>query len=108
MGMRRALTTSYHPQADGQMEILNQGLEISIRAYIGPDQDDWSKMLDALVLSYNSSPHTVMGFIPAYLLWGFQPITRARSQVSHLASIERKFRIQGTSIRRLCITRRLP
>lgn len=75
MGMRRSLTTSYHPQADGQTEILNQGLEISIRAYIGPDRDDWSKMLDALTLSYNSSPHTATGFSPAYLLRGFQPIT---------------------------------
>ena len=75
MGMRRSLTTSYHPQADGQTEILNQGLEISIRAYIGPDRDDWSNMLDALALSYNSSPHTATGFSPAYLLRGFQPIT---------------------------------
>lgn len=37
MGMRRCLTTSYHLQADGQTEVLNQGLEISICAYIGPD-----------------------------------------------------------------------
>lgn len=75
MGMRRSLTTSYHPQADGQTEILNQGLEISIRAYIGPNRDNWSDMLDALSLAYNSSPHTAMGFSPAYLLRGFQPIT---------------------------------
>ena len=75
MGMRRSLTTSYHPQADGQTEILNQGLEISIRAYIGPDRDDWSEILDALTLSYNTSPHTATGFSPAYLLHGFQPIT---------------------------------
>ena len=75
MGMRWALTTSYHPQADGQTEILNQGLEISIRAYIGPERNNWCEMLDALSLSYNSSPHTAMGFSPAYLLRGFQPIT---------------------------------
>ena len=58
MGMRRSLTTSYHLQADGQTEILNQGLEISIRSYIGPDRDNWSELLDALALSYNSSTHT--------------------------------------------------
>ncbi len=40
MGMKRALTTSHHPQADGQTEILNQGLEIALRAYIGPNRDD--------------------------------------------------------------------
>ena len=75
MGMRRSLTMSYHPQADGQTEILNQGLEISIRSYIGTDRDNWSELLDALALSYNSSVHTATGFSPAYLLRGFQPIT---------------------------------
>ena len=36
MGMRRALTTAYHPQADAQTEIMNQTLEVALRAYIGP------------------------------------------------------------------------
>ena len=88
MGMRRSLTTSYHPQADGQTEILNQGLEISISTYIGPDRDDWSKMLDALALSYNSSPHTVTGFSPAYLLRGFQPLT-STTIIGQPSSIDR-------------------
>ena len=88
MGMKRSLTISYHPQADGQTEILNQGLEISIRAYIGPDRDNWNGMLDALALSYNSSSHTATGFSPAYLLRGFQPIT-STSILSQPANIDR-------------------
>ena len=55
---------------------MNQGLEISIHAYIGPEQNDWSDLLDVLALSYNSSPHTTTGFSPAYLLRGYHPITR--------------------------------
>ena len=77
MGMRQFLTMSYHPQANGQTEVLNQGLEILIRAYISPDRDNWSEIIDALTLSYNSSPHTATGFSPAYLLRGFHPITSA-------------------------------
>ena len=88
MGMRRSLTTSYHPQADGQTEILNQGLEISICAYIGPDRDDCSEMLDTLALSYNSSSHTATGFSPAYLLRGFQPIT-STAMLSQPPNIDR-------------------
>jgi len=57
-GNERALTTAYHPQADGQTKIMNQTLEISLRAYIGPDRDDWVSSLDGLALSYNSTHHT--------------------------------------------------
>nr|GAT46648.1 TY3B-TY3B protein [Mycena chlorophos] len=75
MGMRRALTTAYHPQADGQTENLNQTLEIMLRAYVGPSRDDWVSFLDPLALSYNSTIHSSTGFPPAYLLRGYTPIT---------------------------------
>ena len=88
MGMKRALTTAYYPQADGQTKIMNQTLKISLQAYIGPDRDDWVSSLDGLALSYNSMPHTATGFVPSYLLGGYVPITR--SSLIHLpGSIQR-------------------
>jgi len=60
---------------DGQTEVLNQSLEISLRAYVGPSRDDWASYLDALALSYNSTPHTATGYAPAYLLRGYTPVT---------------------------------
>jgi hypothetical protein len=66
MGMKRALTTAYHPQADGQTEVMNQSLEISLRAYIGPKQDNWVSSLNGLALSYNSTSHTAT--------WGSGPL----------------------------------
>jgi hypothetical protein len=75
MGMKRALTMGYHPQANGQMEIMNQTLEISLRAYVGPNRDNWVSSLNGLSLSYNSTPHTATGFTPAYLLRGYVPVT---------------------------------
>ncbi|THH26480.1 hypothetical protein EUX98_g7699 [Antrodiella citrinella] len=77
MGMVRALTTAHHPQADGQTEVLNQHLEIALRSYINPQRDDWSNHLDALALSYNTTPHTATTFPPSYLLYGFLPMTRS-------------------------------
>ena len=68
MGTKRSLTTAYHPQADGQTEILNQTLEIALCTYIGPSRDDWEQHLD---VTYNSSPHTATRFSPAYPLCGF-------------------------------------
>ncbi|TFY69430.1 hypothetical protein EVJ58_g442 [Rhodofomes roseus] len=78
MDIQRSLTTAYHPQADGQTEVLNQTLEISLRAYIGPTRDDWSDHVGPLQLSYNSTPHSATGFAPAYLLRGYHPITASK------------------------------
>ena len=58
MGMKRALTTSYHPQADRQTENLNKTLEIALHAYVGPSCNNWAEFLKALALSYNTTPHT--------------------------------------------------
>jgi len=72
-GSRRALTTSYHPQVDSQMEILNQTIEVAIRAFINLSQDNWVDLLPYLSLTYNSIPHTATKFTPSFLLYGFQP-----------------------------------
>jgi transposase InsO family protein len=81
MGMTRSLTTAYHPQADGQTEIMNQILEIGLRTYIGTDLNEWDKYLDFLALSYNTSPHSATTFTPAFLLYGFDPTTPANASL---------------------------
>jgi hypothetical protein len=73
MGSKRSLTTAYHPQADGQTEILNQTLEVAIRAYTNFDRDNWSELLPKLAYAYNNTPHTATKHTPAFLLYGFQP-----------------------------------
>jgi len=47
MGSKRALTTAYHPQADGQTEILNQTIEVAVRAFINLNRDTVSKKTDS-------------------------------------------------------------
>ena len=42
-GTRLALSTSKHPQTDGQTEVMNQHLEMMMRAYVCKDQKDWSQ-----------------------------------------------------------------
>ncbi|EUC61564.1 integrase core domain protein [Rhizoctonia solani AG-3 Rhs1AP] len=77
LGIRRALTTAYHPQADGQTEIMNQTAEIAIRAFTNPAKDNWVKILSGFAHSYNTSTHTSTNQTPAFLLRGFQPLTTA-------------------------------
>jgi hypothetical protein len=68
-----AMSSAAHPQTDGQTEIMNQQLEVMLRAYVNKDRDDWHEFLDVLMLAYNNSPHTTTGEAPATLLMGFRP-----------------------------------
>lgn len=78
LGIRRGLSTAYHPQSDGQTENLNQTLEVCLRAYVGPDRNDWTGYLDGFTFAYNTTIHTVTGFSPSFLLFGFEPVSRSR------------------------------
>ena len=73
--MVRSLITAYHPQADGQTKVLNESLEIFLRASVGPSRNDWVNYLDTLALSYNTTPHTATRFAPTYLLRRYIPTT---------------------------------
>jgi hypothetical protein len=72
---RLALSTSKHPQTDGQTEVLNQHLETMLRAYVQADQKDWAQWLDILQLAYNNSSHSSHNSAPAELLMGYKPRT---------------------------------
>ena len=73
MGSWRVLTTAYHLQADGQTKILNQTLEVALWAYINFDHNNWSELLSKIAFTYNNTPHSATGYVPAQLLYGFRP-----------------------------------
>ena len=79
MNTQRALITAYHPQADGQTEIMNQILETALRSYSNPARDNWSHLLHAFALSYNSTPHSSTSFSPSFSLYGFHPLSPSKS-----------------------------
>ena len=43
LGIKRVISTAYHPQTDGQTERINQEIEVFLRHYINYRQDDWTK-----------------------------------------------------------------
>ncbi|TFY75173.1 hypothetical protein EWM64_g8836 [Hericium alpestre] len=70
---RMSLSSSHHPQHDGQMEIINKKVEIMLRAYVAADKTSWSDWLHLLEHAYNQTVHASTGFSPHFLLYGFQP-----------------------------------
>jgi transposase InsO family protein len=71
--MSRRLSTSFHPQTDGQTERQNQLLETYLRTFCNEQQDDWVKLLPMAEFAYNNSVHSVTGTTPFRALYGKDP-----------------------------------
>ncbi|WVZ80006.1 LOW QUALITY PROTEIN: hypothetical protein U9M48_027524 [Paspalum notatum var. saurae] len=67
------MSTSYHPQSDGQTERVNQCLETFLRCFVHTCPNKWSSWLPVAQLWYNSSPHSTTGRAPFQLLYGYLP-----------------------------------
>lgn len=67
------LSSSHHPQHDGQTEIVNRQLETMLRAYVSNDRSSWAQWLHLLEHAYNARTHGSTDASPYMLLHGFEP-----------------------------------
>jgi len=75
LGIKRSMSTAYHPQTDGQMERINQVIESYLRSYCNYEQNDWASMLAMAEYAYNNSKHSATKVSPFYANYGFEPRT---------------------------------
>ena len=73
LGITQRLSTSYHPQTDGQTERVNQILEQYLRTFVNFRQDNWSQLLPQASLTYNNLEHSSIGMSPFYANFGYHP-----------------------------------
>ncbi len=57
-----SLSSSDHPQSDGQTERVNQILEDMLRAYVSKKQSSWEDYLPMVEFAYNSAKHSSTDF----------------------------------------------
>jgi hypothetical protein len=58
LGIKRSMSTAYHPQTDSQTERFNQVIESYLRSYCNFEQNDWASMLAMAEYAYNNSKHS--------------------------------------------------
>ncbi|CDI76259.1 Similar to Transposon MAGGYgagandpolgenehomologues, related [Eimeria praecox] len=77
LNIKRALSSSYHPQSDGQTERVHRTLEQMLRTYIQSDEREWERLLPALELAYNTTSHSSTEHSPFEVMIGENPLTAA-------------------------------
>lgn len=74
LGSKLSMSSSYHPQSDGQTERFNSMLEEYLRHFVSGNQKDWAKLLDAAQLCFNARKSSTTNRSPFEIVTGQQPL----------------------------------
>ncbi|GJZ27184.1 reverse transcriptase domain-containing protein [Tanacetum coccineum] len=69
-GVTHRISTAYHPQTSGQVEVSNCGLKRILERIIGENRDSWSDKLDDAVWAFRTAFETPIGCTPYKLVYG--------------------------------------
>ncbi|GKD07711.1 reverse transcriptase domain-containing protein, partial [Tanacetum coccineum] len=64
------LSTAYHPQTSGQVEVSNRGLKRILERTIGENRASWSDKLDDALWAFRTAFKTSVGCTPYKLVYG--------------------------------------
>lgn len=70
-GTKLVRSTAFHPQTDGQSEIVNKALETFLRYFINGHPQHWARWVSWAEFCYNTSPHSTIQMTPFQALYGF-------------------------------------
>ncbi|GKA86321.1 reverse transcriptase domain-containing protein [Tanacetum coccineum] len=64
------LSTAYHPQTSGQVEVSNRGLKRILKRTVGENRASWSDKLDDALWAFRTAYKTPIGCTPYKLVYG--------------------------------------
>jgi predicted aspartyl protease len=76
LGIKRRLSTAYHPETDGSTERMNSTMETYIRTFCDYAQDDWHDLLPSAQLAIMGRDAASTGVSPFFLEhgWHVEPL----------------------------------
>lgn len=72
-GTKLKMSTTYHPQSDGQTENVNKLLQQYLRCFVHEKPKQWGKYLAWAEWHYNTAVHTSTRFTPYQIVYGQPP-----------------------------------
>nr|GEW00646.1 reverse transcriptase domain-containing protein [Tanacetum cinerariifolium] len=69
-GVTHCLSTAYHPQTSGQVEVSNRGLKRILERTIGQNRASWSDKLDDALWAFRTAYKIPIGCTPYKLVYG--------------------------------------
>ena len=82
------LSTTYHPQTDGETEWVNQEIETYLRLFCQGQPDKWSNLVPMAEFTHNSATHSSTQKSPFTLILGYEPCNYPKIGQTFLPSLE--------------------
>lgn len=73
VGTRLNRSTAYHPQSDGQTEVVNRGLETYLRCFCGEKPKEWVEWVHWAEFWYNTTYQRSLGVTPFQAIYDQPP-----------------------------------
>ncbi|MCO5597406.1 hypothetical protein L7F22_051482 [Adiantum nelumboides] len=70
LGTRLDFSSAYHPETDGQSEIVNSTVLDLLKCYVSDKQTEWEKYLPLVEFAYNDTIHSSTGKAPFEVIYG--------------------------------------
>ena len=83
LGTKLRMSSSHHPQTDGQTERINSVIEQTLRTFINGRVANWEDALPAVEYTLNNTVSKSTGYTPFYLQYGFHPESPMDLMVQH-------------------------
>ncbi|GJU03262.1 ty3-gypsy retrotransposon protein [Tanacetum coccineum] len=70
LGTRLVYSSAYHPQTDGQTEVVNRCLQSYLRSFVCDNRNQWARYLYLAEIWYNTTHHSSIQMTPFEAVYG--------------------------------------
>ena len=84
LGYKQESSSSYYPQANGQVEVVKKSLKSILQRTITQSKNNWHIMLYPTLWAYRTMVKTTTGFSPYQLMHGVESVLSVEYKIPSL------------------------